>query len=187
MLLTSNNHAYILFNPNPNPKAHIFYEISSDILSYKKALICSCLNKLALRKENLWMHNQHSDYCLIADTTGADMVFIALGQFHIKQGKSEGYDSCDWPCNLKWNPNRFFSWCDLEIWQLTAGNVLHAPSSYVCHFIVMYEFKLELSSGEAQIRAKSSIFWPPLTDLTDDLEKQQDTSSMPLQALFIIL
>ena len=35
----------------------------------------------------------------------------------IKQGKFEGFDSCDRPNNLKLDSNRrFFSPCDLEIW-----------------------------------------------------------------------
>ena len=34
-----------------------------------------------------------------------------------KQGKSEGFDSCDWPGNLKLDSNRqFFCPCDREIW-----------------------------------------------------------------------
>ena len=34
-----------------------------------------------------------------------------------KQGKSEGFDSCDWPNNLKLDSNRqFFHLCDHEIW-----------------------------------------------------------------------
>ena len=40
--------------------------------------------------------------------------------FMDKEGKSEGFDSCDWPCNLKWNPNRFLIPCDLKIWQTTS-------------------------------------------------------------------
>ena len=37
------------------------------------------------------------------------------------QGKSEGFDSCDRPSNLKLDSNRqFFSLCDLEIWWMTS-------------------------------------------------------------------
>ena len=40
-----------------------------------------------------------------------------------KQGKSEGFDSCDRPSNLKLDSNRwFFSLCDLEIWWMTSRN-----------------------------------------------------------------
>ena len=86
----------------------------------------------------------------------------------------------------------------------TIGNLFQAPKSFVCHFIAIHEFKLELSSGNTQIGAKSSIFqplWPSnLMDdakfgskssifqlvwpwsLMDDLEKQRGASSMPIQA-----
>ena len=46
-------------------------------------------------------------------------IWIAL-----KQGKSEGFDSCDRPDNLTQNGfnHRFFSPCDLEIWWMTSKN-----------------------------------------------------------------
>ena len=63
---------------------------------------------------------------------------------------------------LKSDPNRFFSACmtlKFESWpQITIGNLFHASKSYVCHLIAIREFKLELSSRNAQIWAKSSIF-----------------------------
>ena len=38
-----------------------------------------------------------------------------------KQGKSEGFDSCDRPSNLKLDSNRhFFCPCDSEIWWMTS-------------------------------------------------------------------
>ena len=55
------------------------------------------------------------------------------------------------------------------------------------HLVAIGEFKLELQSGNAQSGSNSTIFkvvWP--WNLTDDLAKQQDTSSMLLQALCII-
>ena len=40
-----------------------------------------------------------------------------------KQDKSEGFDTCDRPSNLKLDSNhRFFSPCDLEIWWMTLKN-----------------------------------------------------------------
>ena len=48
-----------------------------------------------------------------------------------------------------------------------------AISSYVYHFIIICEFKLELQSGNAQSGSNSTIFravWP--WNLTNDLEKQ---------------
>ena len=41
----------------------------------------------------------------------------------VKQGKSEGFDSCDRPSNLKLYSNRqFFHPCDREIWWMTSEN-----------------------------------------------------------------
>ena len=43
--------------------------------------------------------------------------------YDLKQGKSEGFDSCDWPSNLKLDSNRqFFHPCDREIWWMTSKN-----------------------------------------------------------------
>ena len=80
----------------------------------------------------------------------------------LKQGKSEGFDSCDWPSNLNLDSNcRFFSLCDLEIWwwpQKTIGHVFYIMSSFVNHFKSIGEFKLELQSGNAQFGSKLVIF-----------------------------
>ena len=41
----------------------------------------------------------------------------------VKQGKSEGFDSCDRPSNLKLDSNRqFFRPCECEIWWMTSKN-----------------------------------------------------------------
>ena len=46
-----------------------------------------------------------------------------LSLFHGKQGKSEGFDSCDRPSNLKLDSNRqFFRPCDREMWWMTSKN-----------------------------------------------------------------
>ena len=66
----------------------------------------------------------------------------------------------------------------------TIGHLFCATSSFVQYFVAIGEFKLELESGNAQSGSNSTIFravWP--WNLTDDLEKQQGTSSMLLQAL----
>ena len=54
----------------------------------------------------------------------------------------------------------------------TTRKLFRVPRSYLCHFISIHSFKLKLSSGNTQIRVKSSIF-PPVwsTKLTHDLEK----------------
>ena len=69
----------------------------------------------------------------------------------------------------------------------TIGNLFHAASSFVHHFVAICEFKMELQSGNASFGSNSTIFsavWP--WNLTDDLEKQWGTLSMLLQALCTI-
>ena len=66
----------------------------------------------------------------------------------------------------------------------TIGHLFFTTSSFVHHFIPIGEFEFQLQSGNAQFGSKSTIFlavWP--WNLTDDLQKQQGTSSMLLQAL----
>ena len=72
------------------------------------------------------------------------------------------------------------AWSQLK----TIGHLFYATSSFVQHFVAIGEFKLELQSGNAQSGSNSTIFkavrpW----NLTDDLGKQEGTSSMLLQAL----
>ena len=64
--------------------------------------------------------------------------------------------------------------------------VFYVASSFVHHFIAISEFKLELQSGNDQFGSNRCFcpVWP--WNLTDDLEKQQSTSSMLLQGLCII-
>ena len=67
------------------------------------------------------------------------------------------------------------------------GHLFYATSSFVHHFVPIGEFKLELQSGNAQFRSKSTIFlavWP--RNFTNDPQKQWGTSSMLLQTLCII-
>ena len=114
---------------------------------------------------------------------------------HSQQGKSEGFESCDWPIVRKrpiWVKIgdalyrvtlKFDGWP----WK-TIGHLSFAVSSFVQHFIAIGEFKLELQSGNAHFGSNSTIFravWP--WNLTDDLEKQKSTSTMLLLALCIIL
>ena len=97
-----------------------------------------------------------------------------------KQGKSEGFESCDRPIVRKRSISvkigdvlyrvtlKFDGWP----WK-TIEHLSFAVSSFVQHFIAIGEFKLELQSGNAQFRSNSTIFravWP--WNLTYDLEKQ---------------
>ena len=48
---------------------------------------------------------------------------LQLGLLLRQQGKSEGFDSCDRPSNLKLDSNcQFFRPCDREIWWMTSKN-----------------------------------------------------------------
>ena len=99
---------------------------------------------------------------------------------HSQQGKSEGFESCDWPIVRKrpiWVKIgdilsrvtlKFHGWP----WK-TTGHLPFAVSSFVQHFIAIGELKLELQSGNAQFGSNSTNFramWP--WNLTDNLEKQ---------------
>ena len=98
----------------------------------------------------------------------------------LKQGKSEGFESCDWPIVRKrpiWVKIgdvlypvtlKFDGWP----WK-TIGHLFYATSSFVHHFVAIGEFKLELQSGNGQSGSNSTIFravrpW----NLTDYLAKQ---------------
>ena len=70
----------------------------------------------------------------------------------------------------------FFSRVTLQFdgwpWK-TIRHLFYATSSFVRHFVVIGEFKLELQSGNPQFGSNSMIFralWP--CNLTDDLQKQ---------------
>ena len=72
--------------------------------------------------------------------------------------------------------SKFFSCVTLkfDVWHWkTTGHLFYATSSFLHHSLTIDEFKLELSSGNAQFGSNSTIFravWP--WNLTDDLEKQ---------------
>ena len=69
----------------------------------------------------------------------------------------------------------------------TIGHLCYVASSFMHHFIAIGEFKLKLQSGNAQFGSNATRFkavWP--WNLTNDLQKQKGTSSMLLEALFII-
>ena len=62
--------------------------------------------------------------------------------------------------------------CDGWPWK-TIGNIFFATSSFVLHFIAIYQFKMELQSRNGEFGSKSAIIcpvWP--WDLTDDLGKK---------------
>ena len=75
-----------------------------------------------------------------------------------------------------------------DVWPCkTIGHLFYATSSFVHHFVAIGQFKLQLQSGNAQSGSNSTNFravWP--WNLTDDLGKKKRTSSMLLQAYYII-
>ena len=59
---------------------------------------------------------------------------VVLSTNKMEQGKSEGFDSCDRPSNLKLDSNhQFFRPCDREIWWMTSKNNRALLLYYVKH------------------------------------------------------
>ena len=86
------------------------------------------------------------------------------------QGKSEGFESCDWPIFRKrpiWvKMGDVLSRVTLKFdgwpWK-TIGHLSFAVSSFVQHVIAIGKFKLELQSGNAQFGSNSTIFFSRVT------------------------
>ena len=102
--------------------------------------------------------------------------WTAKGWSYRKQGKPEGFDSCDPPNDLAkigsklWN---ILSRATLkyEGWlRKTIENLFHVPTGHMCHFRAICEFKFDLRLRNAQMEPN----WPPVWpwNLTDDIEKQ---------------
>ena len=111
----------------------------------------------------------------------------------IKQGKSEGFESCDRPSNLTQIglKSSIVHPCDLEIWWMTLKNnkahllynIKLCVSFHIHQWIQNWSYSPE-TPNLGQIRWFFLAVWP--CNLTYDLEKQQGTSLMLLQALCII-
>ena len=56
----------------------------------------------------------------------------------LEQGKSEGFDSCDRPSNLKLDSNQFFRLCDSEIWWMTLQKY---RTPLLCNFKLCASFR----------------------------------------------
>ena len=124
---------------------------------------------------SMWSISNHLDMHIL------DSIFLkVVKQLQLKQGKSEGFESCDWPIVRKrpiWVKigdvlSRVTLKFDGWPWK-TIGHLPFAVSSFVQHFIAIGELKLELQSGNAQFGSNSTNFramWP--WNLMDDLEKQ---------------
>ena len=96
--------------------------------------------------------------------------------FSIKQGKSEGFDSCDWPGNVTQNGfnRRFFSPCDLEIWWMTSKHY-RAPflhyiklcASFLSHQRIkngatVRKRSIRVKIGDFFVRCDLEIWWMTL-------------------------
>ena len=76
-----------------------------------------------------------------------------------KKGKSEGFDSCDWPCNLKLDSNRqLFRPCDCEIWWMTSNNnralllyYVKLCASFQTHWCIQTGFTVQKRSIRVEI------------------------------------
>ena len=89
---------------------------------------------------------------------------------HSQQGKSAGFESCDQP-RVRKRPiwvkiDDFFSRVTLQFdrwpWKII-GHLFYAISSFVYHFVVIGELKLELQSRNAKFGSKSTTFFSRVT------------------------
>ena len=106
-------------------------------------------------------HNQCIDYGKLMITT---QVWKMQGHhvnllFVQQQGKSEGFDSCDRPSNLKLDSNcQFFRPCDREIWWMTSKNnralllyYVKLCASYQIHWWIQTGFTVQKRSIPVEI------------------------------------
>ena len=90
------------------------------------------LHFLKINSNNLY-HLNVDEWCRIPAS-----MYVHFFLKQTKQGKSEGFDSCDRPSNLKLDSNRqFFCPCDREIWWMTLQNN-RAP--LLCYFKLCASF-----------------------------------------------
>ena len=76
----------------------------------------------------------------------------------LEQGKSEGFDSCDQPSNLKLDSNcQFFRPCDREIWWMTSKNnrsllyYVKLFASFQIHWWIQTGFTVQKGSIRVEI------------------------------------
>ena len=84
-------------------------------------------------------------------------------KYKYKQGKSEGFDSCDRPSNLAqiWSKSSIFQPCDLEIWWMTFENN-RAPLLYYIKLCASFQIhrwiETEVTVRKHSIRVKIGDF-----------------------------
>ena len=147
------------------------------------SLICVWINGWVNNREagDLRSYCAHYDVIVIQKRScscdGAPALTLSIA---VKQGKSEGFESCDRPIVRKhpiWvKIGDVLSHVTLKFdgwpWK-TIGHLSSAVSSFVQNFIAIGEFKLELQSRNTQFGSNSMIFKRHVTLKFDyDLEKE---------------
>ena len=95
--------------------------------------------------------------------------------FPRNQGKSEGFDSCDWLNNIKLDSYRwFFSLCDLEIWWMTSKNnrallpyYIKLCASFQIHqcsetWVTVRKRSIPVKIGDCFVQLDFEIWWMTL-------------------------
>ena len=111
-----------------------------------------------------------------------------------KQGKSEGFDSCDRPSNLTLIGFKSSIFQPVWPWNLM-DDQKNNRAPLLCYFKLFASFRSHwwIQTG---VTVRKRLIWVKIDDfflavlpwnLTDDFQKQQDTSSLLLQPLCSIL
>ena len=143
---------------------------------FNRWIVCIFLTRSSLVQMMLW---HWFDGEISPETITGRRSYIWKVSYGLKQGKSEGFESCDRPtvgkCPIWVKIGDVLYRVTLKFdgwpWK-TIGHLSFAVSSFVQHFIAIGEFKLELQSGNTQFGSNLMIFravWP--WNLTDDLQK----------------
>ena len=120
----------------------------------------------------VWCYIRATYLCVLSFLGSLSQAGSRLVVFPIKNGKSEGFDSCDRPSNL--TQIGFKSSIFQPVWPRKAiRHLFYATLSFLHHFVAIGEFKVELQSGNPQSGSNSTFLravWP--WNLTDNQEKQ---------------
>ena len=108
--------------------------------------------------------------CILTQATQECSLCFADIFYHIyhtlpeKQGKSEGFDSCDRPSNLAqiWSKSSIFQsmwpWSLMDNLEKILGHIFYTTLGFEHHVKSSGEFKLKLQSGNTQFGSKLAIF-----------------------------
>ena len=84
-----------------------------------------------------------------------DLQLVSTGAVNTR--RIWGFDNCEIQIDFSGPGNlKFDRWS-----QKATRNLFHAPGNFVCHFMAIHEFKLQLLSGNIHVGDKSLIFQPP--------------------------